>query len=144
MKNIKPLIFTCILLFAVNIVFAQSSDEKAIRAILDTQSSEWNKGNVEGFMHGYWDNDSLMFIDNNGISYGWKKALDNYKKGYPDTTSMGKLDFKLLKVNKLSGSYYFVIGKWHLARTKGDVGGAFTLLFRKINNKWVIVADHSS
>jgi hypothetical protein len=26
----------------------------------------------------------------------------------------------------------------------GDVGGHFTVLFRKMGNKWVIVADHSS
>jgi len=26
----------------------------------------------------------------------------------------------------------------------GDVGGHYTLLFRKIKGEWVIVADHSS
>ena len=143
MKNINHFFLACLLLFIANCLVAQSTDEKIIRSTLAQQALEWNKGNLEGFMKGYWENDSLMFIENTGISYGWQKALDNYKKGYPDTASMGKLDFQLLEVKKLSDTYYFVIGKWHLARGKGDVGGAFTLLFRKIKNKWVIVADHS-
>jgi len=36
------------------------------------------------------------------------------------------------------------VGKWHLTRSIGDVGGHFTLLFKKVKNRWVIVADHSS
>ena len=95
-------------------------------------------------MNGYWQNDSLMFIGKSGITYGWQKTLDNYKKGYPDTASMGKLNFELLQIKRLSVNYFFVVGKWHLTRSIGDVGGAFTLLFRKVKNKWVIVADHSS
>jgi ketosteroid isomerase-like protein len=133
-----------LILLSVIVVNAQSKDETSIRTILEEQTAAWNKGNLEAFMSGYWKNDSLMFIGNRGISYGWQKALDNYKKGYPDTASMGKLNFNLLQIKRLSADYFFVIGKWHLTRTIGDVGGAFTLLIRKIKNKWVIVADHSS
>lgn len=57
---------------------------------------------------------------------------------------MGKLDFDILEVKRLSAIYYFVIGKWHLARSIGDLGGHFTLLIKKFNNKWLIVADHST
>ncbi|MEP6846325.1 MAG: DUF4440 domain-containing protein, partial [Panacibacter sp.] len=61
-----------------------------------------------------------------------------------DTTTMGKLDFTILDLKLLSSDYGFVLGKWHLARTIGDIGGYFTLLFRKINGRWVIIADHTS
>lgn len=108
------------------------------------QTIAWNSGNIENFMHGYWQNDSLMFIGKSGVTYGWQKTLDNYKKGYPDTAAMGNLDFIILQVKKLSEDYSFVIGKWHLARTIGDLSGHFTLLFKKIKNNWVIVSDHSS
>ncbi|MGG9970692.1 YybH family protein [Ferruginibacter sp. SUN002] len=123
---------------------AQSKDETTIRNILKEQSAEWNKGNLETFMQGYWKSDSVMFIGNNGITYGWQNTLDDYKKGYPDTAAMGKLNFDILEVKRLSVLYFFVVGKWHLTRSIGDVGGVFTLLFKKVKNKWVIVADHSS
>ena len=95
-------------------------------------------------MKGYWESDSLTFIGKSGITYGWKKILDNYKKGYPDTAAMGKLNFELVTVKRLSKDYFFVVGKWHLTRSIGNIGGAYTLLFRKIKNQWVIVTDHSS
>ena len=123
---------------------AQSHDEAAIRSAMSEQLAAWNAGDLDRFMGTYWQNDSLMFIGKSGITYGWQKTLANYKKGYPDTAAMGKLDFNILQVKKLSPGYFFVVGKWHLKRSIGDVGGHFTLLFRKINNKWVIVADHSS
>ncbi len=95
-------------------------------------------------MKGYWENDSLMFIGKSGVTYGWTNTLNNYKKGYPDTAAMGKLNFTLVQVKKLSAKYYHVTGKWFLKRSVGDVGGHYTLLFRKINGRWLIIADHSS
>jgi len=138
------LIIVFILCLSTQVVNAQSKDELSIRTILATQTSEWNKGNLESFMKGYWESDSLTFIGKSGITYGWKKTLDNYKKGYPDTAAMGKLNFELVTVKRLSKDYFFVVGKWHLTRSIGNIGGAYTLLFRKIKNQWVIVTDHSS
>ena len=123
---------------------AQSKDEQTIRALLEEQRLAWNAGNLETFMGTYWQNDSLMFIGKSGITYGWQNTLNNYKKGYPDTAAMGKLKFDILEVKRLSVMNFFVVGKWHLTRSIGDVGGHFTLLFKKVKNKWVIVADHSS
>lgn len=127
--------------FSVN---AQSKDELMIRSLLEQQRQDWNTGNIEKFMDTYWRSDSLMFIGQSGITYGWQNTLNNYKKGYPDTAAMGKLKFDILEVKRLSVMYFFVAGKWHLTRSIGNVEGHFTLLFKKVKNKWVIVADHSS
>jgi ketosteroid isomerase-like protein len=54
------------------------------------------------------------------------------------------LNFDLLKINILSKDYAFVVGKWHLKRSIGDLDGHFTLLLKKINKQWTVVADHSS
>lgn len=123
---------------------SQSNDEKAVRQLLQKQTEAWNRGNIEEFMKGYQESDSLMFIGKNGPVYGYNTTLENYKKRYPDTAAMGKLQFDLLQLKRLSSEYYFVAGKWNLRRSIGDVQGYFTLLFRKIKNAWVIVLDHSS
>ena len=144
------ILFTLIIVFST-VVLAQSKparpsggDETAIRTTLEEQRLAWNTGNIENFMSAYFQSDSLMFIGKSGITYGWQNTLNNYKKGYPDTAAMGKLDFNILEVKRLSAIYFFVVGKWYLTRSIGNVGGHFTLLWRKIKNKWVIVADHSS
>ena len=139
----KPyLLLICLLLSAT--AGAQSNDETAIRQLLDKQTAAWNQGDIDRFMDGYWENDSLMFIGKSGVTYGWTNTLNNYKRGYPDTAAMGKLRFELLSVKRLSDEYYYVVGKWFLQRSIGDLGGHYNLLFRKINGKWVIIADHSS
>jgi uncharacterized protein (TIGR02246 family) len=124
--------------------FAQKGAENAIRRLLATQTESWNRGDVEGFMQTYWKSDSLMFIGKSGVVRGWQQTLDNYKKGYPDTAAMGKLSFDILEVKPVSDEYAFVVGKWMLKRSIGDVGGHYTLLLRRINGQWRIVADHSS
>lgn len=132
------------ILFVSLVSFAQSKDEKQILDLLATQVASWNRGNIDEFMHGYWENDSLMFIGKTGITYGYTNTLNNYKKGYSDTAQMGQLKFDILQVKKISKDAFFIVGKWFLKRTVGDIGGHYTLLFRKIKGKWVIVADHSS
>jgi ketosteroid isomerase-like protein len=136
--------FFVLFLLATTSLFAQSNSETAIRKILDEQTAAWNRGDIDNFMNGYWENDSLMFIGKSGVTYGWNNTLKNYKKGYPDTAAMGKLTFTLIQFKKLSKEYYHITGKWFLKRSIGDVGGHYTLLFRKINGRWVIVSDHSS
>ena len=141
MKNL--FLILSFLLFA-NISFAQTKTTKKILSILKVQDDSWNRGDIDGFMQTYWQNDSLMFIGKSGVTYGWQNTLNNYKKGYPDTAAMGKLDFTLINIKKLSRKYYHVIGKWHLTRTVGNLQGPFTLLLMKVKGKWFIIADHSS
>ena len=141
---LKTALLCAAILFTCFSSVAQTKDELAVRDVLAVQTRHWNNGNLEAFMGTYWKSDSLMFIGKSGATYGWEKTLENYKKHYPDTASMGKLQFELLQVKRLSVMYFFVVGKWHLTRSIGDVGGSFTLLLKKINNRWVIVADHSS
>ena len=132
-------------LFLISISgFAQSKDEINIREILEGQTNAWNQGNIEKFMQGYWKNDSLMFIGKTGINWGWQKTLENYKRGYPDTTAVGKLSFNIILVKKLSSEYNYVVGQWMLARSIGNLSGYYNLLFKKINGQWFIIADHSS
>ena len=123
---------------------AQSKDELAIRKILTAQTEQWNNGDLEKFMEGYWHSDSLMFIGKSGITYGYSNALKNYQSGYSDTVQMGKLRFELLSLKPVAKDHYFVVGKWFLKRSIGDLNGVYTLLFRKINGEWFIVVDHSS
>ncbi len=141
MKNAYLLFLSFLLTTALP---AQSKDETAVRTILSTQQNAWNRGDITAFMVGYWENDSLLYVGKNGPKYGYKTALENYKKNYPDTAAMGKLKFDLVQVKPLGTNYFFVLGKWFLNRSIGNVSGMFTLLFQKINGEWKIIADHSS
>ena len=137
----RNFIILCLML-CTNYLLAQN-DSSAIRDVMNKQIEAWNNGDIDTFMQTYWKSDSLMFVSA-PPTYGWQTTLEHYKNHYPDTAAMGKLSFNLIKLNQLSPEYYFVIGEWHLKRSMGDVGGYFTLLFKKINGNWVIVVDHTS
>ena len=141
MQKIKLFFLFTFLSFTI---YAQTQDESAIKKLLSDQAAAWNRGSIEDFMKGYWQNDSLMFIGQSGITYGYTNTLDKYKKNYNNAAKMGNLFFTLIKVKRLCPEYYFVTGKWFLKRSIGDVGGYYTLLFRKIKGQWFIITDHTS
>ena len=139
----KKFIFIITLFVAQNLS-AQNQDIKSIKAILENQISAWNKGDLDAFMAGYLHSDSLVFIGKSGPTYGYNNTLLNYKKNYPDTSQMGKLRFDIVSMKPLNANHYFVIGKWHLTRSVGNLNGVFTLVFSKTKEGWKIIADHSS
>ena len=135
-----------ILIFSMLLItcFCFGQDRQAIIKLMADQQTAWSKGDLDGFMQGYWKSDSLMFIGKRGPAYGWQTTLENYKKTYPDKAAMGKLTFRIDKVELLGKQDAFVMGAWSLAREKDSPGGYFTLWFRKINGEWKIVCDHTS
>jgi len=123
---------------------SQPRDEsEAIMKVMAQQEMDWNKGDIDGFMQGYWQSDSLMFIGKNGIKYGWQTTLDNYQTSYPDKATMGKLSFEVLKLEQQENTAY-MLGKWSLQRAEDNPKGYFTLYWKKIDGKWVITIDHTS
>lgn len=138
----KKLVFCC--LFMTITYCCSAQDKQAIAKVMHQQQVDWSNGDLDGFMQSYWKSDSLVFISKRGPTYGWQQALDNYKKGYPDKAAMGKLTFRLDKIELLSKTDAFVMGAWSLTRAGDAPGGYFTLWFKKINGRWVIVCDHTS
>lgn len=120
------------------------SEKQVILTVIYDQQKAWNSGDLESYMQGYWKSDSLRFIGSKGIRYGWKATLEGYQKSYPDTETMGQLVFSDIRIDIISDSTAFVIGKWLLKRKNDEPNGYFTLLWKKINGSWVIVVDHSS
>lgn len=123
---------------------AQSSEKEAVIAVLESQRSAWNKGNIEEYMEGYWKSDSLVFVGKSGPQYGWNKTLQNYKKSYPNKNAMGELQFNFINIEIIENKQAFVLGQWKLKREKDEPQGYFTLRLKKIKGEWKVVYDHSS
>ena len=128
---------------------AQSESEKArisaeIRKVMDEQSDAWNRGDIDGFMKGYWRSEKLLFVSGDNVTRGWQPTLDRYKKTYGTREKMGTLSFTDLEVTVLSKDAAVVLGSWALKRATDNPKGKFTLTFRKLKEGWRIVMDHTS
>jgi ketosteroid isomerase-like protein len=136
-----------LLIFAVIFVSCNAIDEQKdkeeITIALNKSAEDWSSGNIEAYMDVYWKSDKLQFIGKNGVTYGWQQTLNNYKKGYPTKEHTGKLTFNILNINFLAKDLYSLTGEYHLERNVGNADGIYTLIFKKIGGKWVIISDHS-
>jgi len=120
--------------------------DAAVRAVLDKQVEAWNRGDLEGFMAGYWSSPDLVFQSGATLTRGWQATRERYRRRYQaEGKEMGRLHFEDLDVQLLSADAAFIRGRWHLTMKDGsEPGGLFTLLARRIGGEWKIVHDHTS
>ncbi len=127
-------------------VLAAQSNETEIRAVLDRQVEDWNRGDVRAFMQGYDDSPDTLFIGTTVVR-GHEQVLQRYLSHYGTKEQMGRLTFTILEVRPLGTDYALVVGKFHLDRSApagGNSDGIFTLTFEKKQGRWKIIADHTS
>jgi len=122
----------------------RANDRAAIMKILEAQQNNWNQGNVDAFLEGYWHSPDLTFSGSGGVARGWDGVLARYKKNYPDRAAMGQLDFSGLEFHFLGRDAALVLGHWHLTRAQGDIGGVFSLVWQRFPEGWRIIHDHTS
>jgi ketosteroid isomerase-like protein len=141
---LNPVVIAALLILMASAVSAQESKAQlAIRKVMDDQAAAWNRGDIEGFMQGYWKSEKLTFVSSR-VTRGWQQTLDNYKRSYDTREKMGTLTFSDLEITVLSKDAAVVLGSWSLKRANDAPGGKFTLIFRKFKEGWRVIHDHTS
>jgi hypothetical protein len=118
-------------------------DKAAILKVMNNQEIAWSQNDLDSFMEGYYQSDSLKFYGKSGLTKGWQQTLDTYKKGYPSKDHSGTLYFKILDISPIENQSYWVMGSYVLNRNIGNSSGVFMIIFKKIEDEWKIVADMS-
>jgi beta-aspartyl-peptidase (threonine type) len=118
----------------------------AVRALLDAQVEAWNRGDLEGFMAGYWRSPELVFCSGATVTRGWDATLDRYRKRYQaEGREMGTLRFDAIEVLVMGHDAAAARGAYRLRMKDGsEPNGLFTLLLRRLDGAWRIVHDHTS
>jgi len=133
------------LLVLSSITLAQSLDT-GLRTILDEQTAAWNRGDLMGFMQGYWRSPEVTFFSGDSIIKGWEPTLQRYRDKYQGAgQQMGQLSFTDENIEMLGPNAALVTARWHLVMTDGKkLQGLTTLLCKRLAEGWRIVHDHSS
>jgi hypothetical protein len=119
-------------------------DSLAIVSTLFKQQADWNSGDIDAFMEGYIKSDALVFSGSSGPIYGWEATRDRYKKSYSSRLLMGKLQFEVLSMVKLSPKVIQLQGSFYLTREIEDSSGFFTLTWLQKDGSWLVLSDHTS
>ncbi len=119
---------------------------RAVRAVLDRQVVDWNKGDLDGFLAGYWNSPKVVFQSGGRRYDGWEAMRDRYRRRYQaEGRAMGRLAFSGLDVEPLGPEAVLARGRWQLTMPDGSTpGGLFTVIFRQFPEGWKIVHDHTS
>jgi beta-aspartyl-peptidase (threonine type) len=130
---------------------AQGRSEKedsvrSVRAVLEQQVADWNKGDLDGFLAGYWNSPKVVFQSGGQRLDGWEAMRDRYRRRYQaEGRAMGRLAFSALDIVPLGPEAVLARGQWRLTMPDGtQPGGLFTVIFRKLPEGWKIVHDHTS
>jgi ketosteroid isomerase-like protein len=144
---VRALVSPAPLAFAPTVcVLPEDQDAGAVRRLLGEQEAAWNRGDLEGFMKGYWKSDSLSFYSGGTVTHGWQTTLDRYRKRYQsEGREMGTLVFDLHDVALVARGQAVVRGGWSLKLKDSAPSGLFTLWLRWFPDAgWRVVHDHSS
>lgn len=124
---------------------ARPSTQFAIAVVLEEQVEAWNQADLEAFMEGYWKSPDLVFTSRGRVQRGWQTTLDRYRAAYGENRdTMGRLTFSDLEVHELERNSAWALGRWRLEFDSGDRGGVFSLVFRRIDGRWLVVHDHTT
>ncbi len=127
--------------------YFQEDPASAIQKVLDQQEKDWNTGNLDAFLEGYWNSPKVVFQSGGDRNIGFEAMRDRYRKRYKaDGKAMGRVTFSDMEIEVLGLDSAFVRGRWGLTMPDGKKpGGLFTLIFRKFpGSGWKIVHDHTS
>jgi beta-aspartyl-peptidase (threonine type) len=120
-------------------------DQAAIRQVLNDQDAAWNRGDLPGFMAGYWNSPELSFYSGKAKQNGWQATFDRYRARYQgEDKEMGKVRFSELDIQLLGPDTAVVRGRWQVIMSKETPEGLFTLIMKRFPEGWRIIHDHTS
>jgi beta-aspartyl-peptidase (threonine type) len=119
---------------------------QAVRAVMERQVADWNKGDLDGFLSGYWNSPKVVFQSGGRRFDGWEAMRQRYRQTYQGGgRAMGQLEFSGLEIESLGPEAALARGRWRLTMPDGTKpGGLFTVIFRKLPDGWKIIHDHTS
>lgn len=129
---------------AQNSTRSERANVRAVRAVLDAQSTAWNRGDIAGYMDGYARSPKIIFVSGDSVTRGWQTVLERYQKRYDTREKMGTLTYSDLEIATIGNAAAVVLGSWRLQRANDEPHGKFTLILRRTRQGWRIVHDHTS
>lgn len=127
---------------------AGSSDadtKKAIESVLDQQVAAWNRGDINGFMSGYWNSPELIYVGNTKVTRGWQTLLDRYEElSKASGGQIGTLELQETQITVLSKDSALVWGTYRVLQPGQDRKGLYTLVLRRFQAGWRTIYDRTS
>jgi ketosteroid isomerase-like protein len=122
-----------------------AADRAEVLAVLERQREAWNRGDLVGYMAGYWRSPELVFTAGGQVRRGFDETLALYQAKYGQAPgAMGQLGFEILDVHAVGNDGAVVLGRWVLTGTTLAAAGVFTVVLERRPEGWRVIHDHTS
>jgi ketosteroid isomerase-like protein len=117
-----------------------------IAALLSRSASDWNRGDLAGFMSDYAHDSLTSYVSAGHVVYGWQQLFERYHTTYfAPGKSRDSLAFEEVRVRPLARDLALCTARFKLLRRDSvTASGPFTLVLQKRGNHWQILHDHTS
>jgi ketosteroid isomerase-like protein len=117
-----------------------------IAAMLQRSASDWNHGDLAGFMSDYAHDSLTSYMSAGHIQYGWQALYDRYQANYfAPGKARDSLSFDELHVRVLTPDFAYATARFKLSRRDSVVAsGPFTLILQRQGDRWRILHDHTA
>jgi ketosteroid isomerase-like protein len=142
------LFFVSILLFSsLSFTYPQQNNDAVteVKKALEGQIHAWNEGDLEKAMTYYWNSPEILWINKAGIQKGYQPVLEDFRKEFGDKTKMGVYSYNALHIEEVSTAVVYFVFRWKIELNgKRIMGGISSQIWKKIDNRWVVTAEHAS
>jgi hypothetical protein len=116
-----------------------------VKAVLDSQVIAWNAGAQNKEMSVYYESPEMLFVNRTGIRKGYEPIRASYQRAPVDRSRVGTYSYEPLHIERLSPNCVFFVIKWKVeANGRSTMSGVTSMVWKRINKKWVIAAEHAS
>ena len=77
----------------------------AIRQVMDDQTAAWNRGDIEGFMQGYWNSPELKFVSGDNVTKGWQPTLDRTNTRVTFQKPLAERQTQQMRIGRMATSH---------------------------------------
>ena len=146
--GLRSLLMVLSLVAAAARVGAHGEETDPVHAVEDviwSLQETWNRGDMQGYLALYQQDDSLRLTFGNTIVEGWN-ALDTlFRKSYPDPLRMGRFSIDELNVQMLGDDTAVAFGNFtHVFPHETIRGGYSHVLTQTQGGEWVIRHERTS
>jgi uncharacterized protein (TIGR02246 family) len=123
-----------------------AADINAINDLLAKLRDRWNARDLDGYLSLYWNSSQLLVVVGDNQVQGWQSLRDVYRDEYPDSKTMGAMQYSRIQVKFSKPDLALAKTSWSLINPKsnGDVLGNTTFNLQRFNDGWRVISAYSS